>query len=174
MEHVLPFLYRSVTLRTPAQCIPTLAYLARTPSIARHVTTLVVFPDVPKVSSEEPPPSLLPPPPHPDSLAIAAAVRVASRHLDMLQTFVWDSAERPADDAMWFALQTSCKQLRSIGSSIGCDLPPTNSEVSNPARSPHRYSILTIYSSCSTSRIYTDSPSPSRTDSIALIRTMTS
>ena len=128
-----------MTLRTPTQCLPTLALLARTPALARHVRTLVICPDVPTSKPARPLPfTLTAPPPDPDGLAIAAAVRRAAPRLDALHTFVWDAAERPADDDMWFALRLACPRLQSVGSSIGRDLPPQASHVRRRPHAPPR------------------------------------
>jgi hypothetical protein len=44
----------------------------------------------------------------PGGYMVSAAVRRASKNLEVLRTFAWDGEELPPYDDMWFALRISC------------------------------------------------------------------
>ncbi|KAG5647179.1 hypothetical protein DXG03_001138 [Asterophora parasitica] len=95
--NLVSVLYAKVTLIGTEQCTRTLKMLQRRPDISCHVRELVVVSDstnsdlgVAAVSS-----------------CVSAAVRdaAATKRLDALTKFIWDSDEKPYNDGMWFALR---------------------------------------------------------------------
>jgi hypothetical protein len=119
-DELVPALNRTVVLTNRHQCLATLASFSRAPALALHVRTLVLRP-----SSSAPPGPAHPLAPArktrtaPDTADVCALLLRAARHLAALRTFVWDAPERPADEAIWFALRTACPRLKNVGGSAG-------------------------------------------------------
>jgi hypothetical protein len=71
------------------------------PEITRHVQRLLVRPNGGQKRSRGTRSTR-------DGYAVAAAIRQIAKHLDALNTFVWDAEDgMPPDDDMWFALRLS-------------------------------------------------------------------
>ena len=91
-------LYRTLVLKSAAQCEVTLSMLLRRPCIARHVRQLVVRPCSAmgrRVYTT-----------HDNEMASAAVRKIAgAKIMDALLRFEWDDDEVPLLDDMWFALR---------------------------------------------------------------------
>ncbi|KII92598.1 hypothetical protein PLICRDRAFT_172671 [Plicaturopsis crispa FD-325 SS-3] len=119
MASVVPLLYASVVVSGGEQASATLGMLARRPDVARHVTRLAVrtCKDQKRCFGQC------------DGYVASAAVRQAARHMDALNTFMWDGEEAPPYDDMWFALRMSCPQLKSIATTLGACTLDANSHM---------------------------------------------
>ncbi|KAI0266985.1 hypothetical protein BC834DRAFT_923671 [Gloeopeniophorella convolvens] len=122
-DALTPALYRHLTLRGPAQCVRTLEMLHARPERARHVRTLAVHPDGPRLAPRWGRAAL------PDGYAVAGAVRRAAPRLEVLGSFAWNGEELPPYDDMWFALRMFCPRLKVIATTLGSILPPPNSHL---------------------------------------------
>ena len=93
-------LYRTIVLKSAAQCASTLGMLLRRACIARHVRQLVVRPCTTGAKGRRVCTTV-------DNEAACAAVReiAGAKIMDALVRFEWDDEEVPMLDDMWFALR---------------------------------------------------------------------
>lgn len=117
--NIMALLYKRVALDSAAQCMHTLDMLARCPNVASHVQALILRPGNGEIGLGG------------TRFTVAEMTSRLARSLSALHTFIWDAEEMPPYDYMWLALRSSCPLLKSIGTSIGSDLPQYNSHLYN-------------------------------------------
>ncbi|KAI0747342.1 hypothetical protein BC629DRAFT_1599394 [Irpex lacteus] len=109
---VIPSVYDTVKLAGSSQCLHTLAMLRDTPSLARHVQSLEIYPDhSPRLGRRDLEDQ--------DLLnLISALVAEVAPSMDALQTFVWGFSSGESVNAMWNALRQSCPKLKCLSSGV--------------------------------------------------------
>ncbi|KAI0093044.1 hypothetical protein BDY19DRAFT_989723 [Irpex rosettiformis] len=111
---VIPSVYDNVKLAGSSQCLHTLAMLRDTPSLARHVQSLEIYPDHASAQESEDQTSFA---------AISALIVEVAPYMDALHTFVWGSCSGESSGAMWNALLQSCPKLKHLSTAMSSPSP---------------------------------------------------
>ncbi|KAG9220200.1 hypothetical protein CCMSSC00406_0007105 [Pleurotus cornucopiae] len=112
-----PTLYATVVLKSSRQCRIALEALSDNPRLCAHIRKLAVRPNY-YLAWPKPDEPL-------DEDWVAKAIIDLAPHLKYLHTFDWDGLEMPEDE-LWTVLRTSCPDLKTVYSNVGCR--PLNAE----------------------------------------------
>ncbi|KAI0697254.1 hypothetical protein BC835DRAFT_1338772 [Cytidiella melzeri] len=121
---VISAIYGSVTLHGYAQCVNTLSMLCDTPTLARHVQELNVYPDHVSLGQSckyEMGAGMC--------TGASFLVTKAALSMDALRSFGWYAYWASPIDAMWWTLRRCCHNLQRIHLNITERLPSPNSAV---------------------------------------------